>query len=171
MGAEDVPCLRLRAGGSEVRSGMTCQLLAVCFDANDPLRLARFWAGLLGWKMAGGPRDGVALLPGGDTGFGIRFVPTQQPKAGQNQMHFDLTSASLEDQQQTVARALGLGGRHIDIGQRPEEAHVVLADPGGDEFCVIEPGNEFLAGCGFIGALACDGSPIAQPDPGQPAAR
>jgi predicted enzyme related to lactoylglutathione lyase len=137
---------------------MTCQLLAVCFDANDPLRLARFWAGLLGWPMAGGPRDDVALLPGDDTGFGIRFVPTQQPKAGQNQMHFDLTSTSLEDQQQTVARSLALGGRPIDVGQRPEEGHVVLADPEGNEFCVIEPGNEFLAGCGFIGALACDGS-------------
>ena len=73
-------------------------------------------------------------------------------------MHFDLTSTSLEDQQQTVARALELGGRHIDVGQRPEEGHVVLADPEGNEFCVIEPGNNFLADCGFIGALACDGS-------------
>ena len=137
---------------------MTCQLLAACFDANDPPRVARFWAGLLGWEMTAGPRDGVALLPGDDTGFGIRFVPTQQPKAGQNQMHFDLTSASLEDQRRTVARSLALGGRPIDVGQRPEEGHVVLADPEGNEFCVIEPGNEFLAGCGFIGALACDGS-------------
>ena len=73
-------------------------------------------------------------------------------------MHFDLTSASPEDQRQTVARALELGGRHIDVGQRPEEGHVVLADPEGNEFCVIEPGNKFLAGCGFVGALACDGS-------------
>jgi hypothetical protein len=73
-------------------------------------------------------------------------------------MHLDLTSTSLQDQQQTVARSLGLGARHIDVGQRPEEGHVVLADPEGNEFCVIEPGNNFLADCGFIGALACDGS-------------
>jgi hypothetical protein len=70
-------------------------------------------------------------------------------------MHLDLTSLSLEDQQQTVARSLGLGARHIDIGQRPEQGHVVLADPEGNEFCVIEPGNTFLDG-GFIGALACE---------------
>jgi predicted enzyme related to lactoylglutathione lyase len=139
-------------------SGMTSDLVALCFDANDPLRLARFWAGVLDWEMADDPHDGIALLPSDDTGFRIRFLSTQERKAGQNQMHFDLTSTSLEDQQQTVARSLGLGARHIDIGQRPEEGHVVLADPEGNEFCVIEPGNNFLADCGFIGALACDGS-------------
>ena len=137
---------------------MTCHLLALCFDANDPLGLARFWSGVLGWEMADDPDDGITVLPGDDTGFRIRFLLTQTPKTGQNQMHFDLTSASLEDQQQTVARSLRLGARHIDIGQRPEEGHVVLADPEGNEFCVIEPGNSFLVDCGFIGALACDGT-------------
>jgi hypothetical protein len=137
---------------------MTCQLCALCVDASQPLRLARFWSGILGWQMAGEPHDGIALLPSDHTGFRIRFLPTQEPKVGQNRMHFDLTSTSLEDQQQTVARSLGLGARHIDVGQRPEEGHVVLADPEGNEFCVIEPGNNFLADCGFIGALACDGS-------------
>ena len=58
-----------------------------------------------------------------------------------------------------MARSLALGARHIDVGQLPEEEHVVLADPEGNEFCVIEPGNNFLADCGFIGALSCDGSP------------
>ena len=138
---------------------MTCHLVALCFDANDPLRLARFWAGVLGWEMADNPQDGIALLPSDDTGFRIRFLPTQEQKAGQNQMHFDLTSTSLDDQQQTVARSLELGARHIDIGQRPEEGHVVLADPEGNEFCVIEPDNSFLADCGRLGSITCDGSP------------
>ena len=137
---------------------MTCRLRALCVDAHDPLRLARFWAGVLGWEMAGDPDDGVALLPGDDTGFRIRFLPAQERKTGQNLMHLHLTSTSLEDQQQTVTRSLGLGARHIDVGQRPEEGHVVLADPEGNEFCVIEPGNNFLADCGFLGELACDGS-------------
>ena len=137
---------------------MTCQLFALCFDANDPLRLARFWSGVLGWEVTDDPDDGVALLPNDDTGFEISFLATQERKIGQNQMHFDLTSKSLEDQQHTVARSLELGARHIDIGQRPEEGHVVLADPEGNEFCVIEPDNDFLADCGFIGALACEGS-------------
>ena len=137
---------------------MTSDLLAVCFEANDPPGLARFWAGLLGWDTTDDLHDGIALLPNDDTGFRLRFVSTREPKVGQNQMHFDLTSTSLEDQQRTVARSLDLGARHIDIGQRPDEPHVVLADPEGNEFCVIEPGNGFLAGCGFLGAVACDGS-------------
>ena len=141
---------------------MACHLLALSVDAGDPPGLARFWAGLLGWQPSGsppaGPAGGVELLPSDDTGFALRFRPSREPKVEQNQMHFDLTSASPEDQQQTVARALALGARHIDIGQRPEEGHVVLADPEGNEFCVIEPGNAFLADCGFVGAVACDGS-------------
>ena len=137
---------------------MPCRLVALTVDANDPLRLARFWGGVLGWETVDGSDDGIALLPSDDTGFRIRFLPTQVVKVGQNRMHVDLTSSSLEDQQQTVARSLRLGARHIDVGQRPEERHVVLADPEGNEFCVIEPGNRFLADCGFIGALACDGS-------------
>ncbi|WP_043630841.1 VOC family protein [Nonomuraea candida] len=137
---------------------MTSRLVALCFDANDPSGLARFWAGVLGWEAADDPHGGKVLLPNDDTGFRIRCRPSQEKKVGQNRMHFDLTSTSLEDQQRTVARALELGGRHIDIGQGPEITHVVLADPEGNEFCVIEPGNKFLAECGFIGALACDGS-------------
>jgi predicted enzyme related to lactoylglutathione lyase len=137
---------------------MPCHLRALCIDANDPLRLARFWAGLLGWEMDDQPGEAIALLPSDDTGFLMQFLPTQQRKAGQNQMHCHLTSTSAEDQQQTVARSLSLGARHIDIGQRPEEGHVVLADPDGNEFCVIEPGNKFLAGCGFFAELSCDGS-------------
>lgn len=134
---------------------MACRLSALCIDASDPLELATFWAGLLGWQPADDPRQ---LLPTDDTSFGLHFLLNSQPKLVQNRMHFDLTSASLAGQQHTVVRAIELGGRHIDIGQRPDEPQVVLGDPDGNEFCVIEPGNNFLADCGFVGALACDGS-------------
>ena len=52
-------------------------------------------------------------------------------------MHFDLTSTSVADQQATVDRALAHGAQHLDVGQRPEEGHVVLADIDGHEFCVL----------------------------------
>lgn len=136
---------------------MTCHLAAVCIDAQDPARLAGFWSGLLGWAATDDP-PGVVLVADDDTGFDLNFFPTTAPKVGQNQMHLDLTSRSLEHQLETVARALELGARHLDVGQGPDAEHVVLADPEGNEFCVIEPGNRFLVDCGFVGALACDGS-------------
>jgi catechol 2,3-dioxygenase-like lactoylglutathione lyase family enzyme len=138
------------------RPDTTSNLYSVTFDANDPLRLARFWAGLLGWEMTD-DEDGFALVPNDGT-YRVSFYPSREQKRGQNQMHFDLTSGSPEAQEQTVARALELGAQHIDIGQAPEEGHVVLADPEGNEFCVIEAGNNFLADTAFIGAINCDGS-------------
>ena len=139
---------------------MAAELVALCIDALDPAGLAHFWSELLGLQRSGvHDADGSpTLLPADDTGFRIRFRSTGTPKTRQNPMHFDLTSASLEQQQETVATALRLGGRHIDVGQLPEEEHVVLADPEGNELCVVEAGNSFLACCGFIGALSCDGS-------------
>jgi predicted enzyme related to lactoylglutathione lyase len=137
---------------------MTLHLVALTWDANDPQGLARFWSGVLGWEPADDPHEGVTLLPADDTGFRLRFVHTDEPKTVPNQMHFDLTSRSLEEQRATVERALALGGRHLDVGQLPDEEHVVLADPEGNELCVIEPGNNFLSDCGFIGALSSEGS-------------
>ncbi|HZX01566.1 VOC family protein [Kribbella sp.] len=133
---------------------MSTSLYALSIDANDPAGLARFWAGVLGFE----PADGNELVPKDNTGFRLRFLPSDVPKDRQNQIHFDLTSQTPEQQQETVARALELGGKHIDIGQKPEEGHVVLADPEGNEFCVIEAGNNFLKDTAFIGALSSDGS-------------
>ena len=137
---------------------MSLRLVALCVDANDPLRLARFWAEALRWEVADGTAEEVRLVPTDGTRFRMDFMPGAEPKLGPNRLHLDLTSTSLDDQRDSVARLVELGARHIDIGQRPEEGHVVLADPEGNEFCVIEPGNDFLADCGFIGALSCDGS-------------
>jgi catechol 2,3-dioxygenase-like lactoylglutathione lyase family enzyme len=137
---------------------MACQLVALSWDANDPHALATFWAAVLGREMVEEVEGGCALLPNTDTEFRIEFFPTEVPKSVPNQMHFDLTSASPEEQQATVAKAEALGARHIDVGQLPEETHVVLADPEGNEFDVIAAGNRFLADTALIGALASDGS-------------
>ena len=135
---------------------MPSRRLALTFDAHDPDRLAAFWAGVLGRQAVHDPRG--ALLPGSDVQLGLRFVPGRTEKVGLNRVHLHLTSTSPADQQHTVAAALDLGASHLDVGQLPGEGHVVLADPEGNEFCVIEPGNSFLAGCGLLGELACDGT-------------
>ena len=137
---------------------MTSRLVALCFDANDPLYLARFWADALRWNIHADTPDEIGLVPTDDTRFRILFRPVPEKKAGQNRLHPDLTTTSIDDQTETVARLIELGARHIDIGQRPDEPHVVLADPEGNEFCVIEPANNFLADCGRLGSITCDGS-------------
>jgi hypothetical protein len=132
------------------------RLEAVTFDVADALVVAAFWAGLLDRQVV--PEPGAALVPGDQTQVGLRFVTTDTEQVGRPRLHLHLTSNSREEQQRTVERALRLGGRHIDVGQRADDGFVVLADPGGNELCVIEPGNNFLAGTGFLGEVTCDGT-------------
>jgi predicted enzyme related to lactoylglutathione lyase len=137
---------------------MTLRLVALRFDANDPIRLARFWAEALGWEIYDDTHDQIGLVPTDDTRFRILFEPVPDKKIAQNRNHLDLTTKSIDDQNQTVRRLVELGGRPVDVGQDPDEPHVVLADPEGNEFCIIEPTNNFLADCGRLGAINCDGS-------------
>jgi hypothetical protein len=132
------------------------QLVAVTYDTQDPTDLAQFWATLLGREPVE-DADGV-LLPGADGQVGLRFQAGGAPSRGLHRMHLHLTSTSLLDQQHVVATAVELGASHLDLGQRPEDGHIVLSDPGGYEFCVIEPGNEYLAGCGPLGEVSCEGT-------------
>lgn len=131
---------------------MAARLHAVTILASDPGDLASFWGVLLGWE-----REELVLLPDADAPVRLAFVASEEPKTGLNQLHFHLTS-NTASQDATVARALELGASHLDVGQLPEEDHVVLADPEGNEFCVIEAGNGWLAGTGFLGELAGDGT-------------
>jgi catechol 2,3-dioxygenase-like lactoylglutathione lyase family enzyme len=127
--------------------------VAVACDALDPPGLAQFWSRLLGRELSD-----ATVLSGQSSGFDIEFVPTSEMKTGQNRIHFDLTSTSPEDQNARVRHAIELGAREVDVGQRRDEGHVVLADPEDNEFCVIEAGNRFLAGTDLIGAVNCDGT-------------
>jgi catechol 2,3-dioxygenase-like lactoylglutathione lyase family enzyme len=136
----------------------TSRLIHLCIDANDPRLLARFWAAALRWDIVDDADDEIELKPTDGTGFGVLFEPVPEAKAGKNRIHLDLTTTSLDDQRDTVAQLLALGGRHIDIGQGPDDTHVVLADPEGNELCIIEPTNNVLGDCPRLGALNCDGS-------------
>ncbi|WP_325052856.1 VOC family protein [Kribbella turkmenica] len=126
------------------------------FDVADATAVAAFWAGLLDREVLTEP--GGALVPGDKTQVGLRFVTSDTLQVGPRRLHLHLTSTSLEHQQRTVETALRLGGRHIDVGQGPDDNFVVLADPGGNELCVIEPGNNYLAGTGYLGEVTCDGT-------------
>jgi predicted enzyme related to lactoylglutathione lyase len=135
---------------------MAVELVAVAFDADDPVRVSRFWGALLGREVTDADRG--ALLPGGNSQVGLHFVAAATERTGPNRLHLHLTSDSRPAQRRIVATATSLGARPLDVGQSPEEGHVVLCDPAGNEFCVIEPGNSFLDGCGRLGEVACDGT-------------
>jgi predicted enzyme related to lactoylglutathione lyase len=142
-----------------MESGTPARLDALCIDANDPLRLARFWAEALRWDLDTETEGEIGLVPTDGTRFRILFEPVAAQKAEKNRIHLDLTTTSLDDQTESVRRLVELGARHVDVGQGPDEPHVVLADPEGNEFCIIEPGNSFLAGCDRLGSITCDGPP------------
>lgn len=134
---------------------MSSRLVDVTYDADDPLTLGRFWAEALGREVL--EVDGAVLAAGDDTQLGLRFVPRDPSRDGTPRMHLHVTSEG-SAQQRVVDRLLSLGATHLDVGQLPEEDHVVLADPEGNALCVIPPDNGFLRGCGPLGELACDGS-------------
>ena len=136
----------------------TVRLAALVIATADPSELARFWARALGWDVRDAADGGVELVPTDATSFGLSFRPVEVEKLAQNRIHVDLTTTSIQDQDGTVAALTAIGGRPVDIGQTGEEDHVVLADPDGNEFCVIGPENRFLASCPRLGAVNCDGT-------------
>ena len=144
--------------GTMTSMAITAQFVALALDAAAPDELARFWARALRWDIRDADEDGIELVPTDATAFHLLLQPRATEKAGQNRIHFDLTTTSLDHQNDTVDDLLAIGATHVDIGQDPNEAHVVLADPEGNEFCVIEPSNRFLAGCPRLGAVNCDGT-------------
>jgi catechol 2,3-dioxygenase-like lactoylglutathione lyase family enzyme len=132
------------------------RLEAVTFDVADASAVATFWSELLGRDVVAEP--GGALVPGDETQVGLRFVTSDTEQVGPPRLHLHLTSRNPDDQQRTVDTVLSLGGRHLDVGQEPDADFVVLADPGGNALCVIDPDNRFLAGTGRLGEVTCDGT-------------
>ena len=129
----------------------------MAFDVADAAPVAAFWTALLGREVR--PEPGAVLVPGDPTQVGLRFVTSESAQVRPRRLHLHLTSDSPEQQRRTVHRVLELGGSHLDVGQGPEESFVVMADPGGGELCVIEAGNRYLQGTGFLGEVTCDAPP------------
>ena len=121
---------------------MTLKIQAVTIDAHDPRALAEFWAEVLGWKIGEGVNEIEVWIERelGDprnTGFpDILFLKNSTEKSGKNRLHLDLRP---DDQAAEVTRLEKLGAKKIEIGQSAEPTctWVVMADPEGNEFCVL----------------------------------
>ena len=115
---------------------MGAVLREVVIDCNDPRSIAEFWGSVLGWDVhqqdqtfwmsqSGAPFPDMCLV----------FVPVSETKTVKNRIHLDVSPVGC-DRDQEVARVEALGARRVDVGQG-EQPWVVLADPEGNEFCVL----------------------------------
>ena len=109
---------------------------SVVVDARDPKGLAEFWSAVLDHPIVFEDDDGdeVAVAKDKDSPPALLFVRNDDPKTVKNRIHIDLNPT---DQDAEVERVIGLGAKPVDVGQTGEETWVVLADPEGNEFCVL----------------------------------
>jgi hypothetical protein len=120
---------------------MACRISELVIEAADPERLAVFWGGVLGYVELGREDDGSIEIGPPDAGFGglqptLVLSPSSAPKAAQLRLHIDV-NATDRDQDAELERLLALGARPADVGQTGEEDWHVLADPEGNEFCLL----------------------------------
>jgi predicted enzyme related to lactoylglutathione lyase len=120
---------------------MDIRIQCVVVDTHDCELLARFWSAALGWRITVETDDEWAIEPPADSPEAdvapdILFVRVPDEKVVKNRLHLDLRPV---DQQAQVQRLVDLGARRVDVGQPDDVSWVVLADPEGNEFCVLAP--------------------------------
>jgi hypothetical protein len=123
---------------------MTSRLTNIVIDAVEPLSVARFWCSVLDWEISEESEEGVSIGPPAGVGPLIDFLPVPEGKLGKNRLHLDLRAdgASTSDELQ---RLIELGASRVDVGQAADATWVVLADPEGNEFCLLSKTVQDLA--------------------------
>jgi predicted enzyme related to lactoylglutathione lyase len=115
---------------------MAAVLREFIIDCNDPERVANFWSGVLGWTV--NEKDGDYWMSESGAPYPdllLVFVRVPEPKTVKNRMHIDVCPKGCERDEE-VERLLALGATRVDVGQG-DQPWVVLADPEGNEFCVL----------------------------------
>jgi predicted enzyme related to lactoylglutathione lyase len=133
------------------------RLASVVIDCIDPATVGRWWSAALGWPITYEAPDEVVVEPEDTDGWSfpaLVFGTVPEPKVVKNPIHLDLASQSADHHRETVERLVALGATHVDIGQR-DVPWIVLADPEGNELCVLEPRERYL-GAGPLAAVVID---------------
>ncbi|MFE7806063.1 VOC family protein [Streptomyces sp. NPDC057430] len=126
---------------------MACRITELVIDCADPDRLAAFWSSVLGYVERGREDDGsieigppasasASASASGGSGPTLVLSPSTAPRTGKLRLHFDV-NATDRDQDAELERLLALGARPADVGQSGAESWHVLADPEGNEFCLL----------------------------------
>jgi hypothetical protein len=125
------------AQSSEVGSlGLHCRLDELVVDCTDPHMLAEFWARTLSYEISDDETDLCAIEDPQGEGPSICFQKVPEPRAGKNRVHFDLTVPEAELDEAVLGLTM-LGATKLNVGQEPDSSWVVMADPEGNEFCVV----------------------------------
>ncbi|APY90370.1 VOC family protein [Streptomyces alfalfae] len=138
---------------------MSTRLVQINMKAHDDSALGQFWAEVLGWGVDSEAPGVTNLEPVGfaypdPSALCIDLVSRPEPKAVKNRVHIDLATTSAAHQAELVARLKGLGATLADVGQG-DVPWTVMADPEGNEFCVLEPRSVYR-GTGPIAAVVVD---------------
>jgi hypothetical protein len=124
--------------------GMATRLVQVAMNAQDSSAVGHFWAQALGWKVVGDKPGETNVEPEGldypdPVAVCIDVLGVPEPKTVKNRVHLDLATTSAAHQAGLIARLKDLGATTADVGQGDDVPWTVLADPEGNEFCVLEP--------------------------------
>ena len=114
---------------------MANRITALAIDCADAETLAAFWTQVLGWQVVE-RAEGIVSIGADGGAFGIDFVHVPESKTVKNRLHLDL-NATDRDQGAELERLLALGATHVDVGQGDDVSWYVLADPEGNEFCLL----------------------------------
>jgi predicted enzyme related to lactoylglutathione lyase len=115
---------------------MTSRFAILAIDALEPARIASFWCEVLGWQVREVDDAGVSIGPADGAWPTIDVLQVPDPKAVKNRLHLDLRADGLATEVE-LARLLELGATPVDVGQPADVSWVVLADPEGNEFCLL----------------------------------
>ncbi|WP_394250917.1 VOC family protein [Arthrobacter pityocampae] len=127
---------------------MTLRWYSTVIESTDHRALAHWWSTALGWEVIFDDDDEAAVVPpwarelDATLSFeqvppGLVFVRVEHEKRGKNRLHLDFAPHTGEDRDAEIERLITLGARRIDVGQGPDVSWEVLADPDGNEFCVL----------------------------------
>lgn len=119
--------------GGQLSQSMSLEWEQTIIDARDPVALGRWWQEALGWVVVNDDPDEFEIRPAADRFPGLLFARVPEAKSVKNRLHLDFRP---RDQGAEVERMLRLGATPADVGQE-DESWVVLADPEGNEFCIL----------------------------------
>ncbi len=115
---------------------MPSRLATIAIDALRPKVVAEFWCAVLGWRVIEADSDIVSIAPQDQALPTIDIIAVPEGKTVKNRLHLDLRADGASTAEE-LERLLALGARRTDVGQGPGVSWVVLADPEGNEFCLL----------------------------------